>query len=395
MKVILHIGMSKSGSSALQAGLHAMHDELLNAGILYPDSGRGWHGHVFLVHGSVAPQRLPRQLLQAYNGDEHAIGRDQGAWMSALEQEVAEARPHTIILSEESLFKIADDRGLASLDERLRRLGDHIDVAAYVRRPSDHYLSAVQQTLKASHRIARPGPVVYRATLEGYARHVADCLKVVKYDPAAWQGRDILRHFLNSFVPTAHAVTTAPPQQVNSSFSAEAMAVLAEYRRRIWPDNNNLFTPDTDQLVRALIAADIEVDGKRSPRLHDQIRLAIDHASIDLTWLRDEHGIVFDGINYDAIHPAPRRPATPQTIEDICVVDADRQAELMYRLLHRLTQAPPRPDSGSATPSPGASTGSITAPRRSPPGHQSRLLTGAIADAMHRGTRPGGRSRRG
>jgi hypothetical protein len=391
MKIILHIGMPKSGSSALQAGLHAMRDELTGTGILYPESGRGWHSHQYLVYGSVAPERLPRQLLQAYGNDVQAIGRDGEAWLSALEKTIEATGPHTLILSEESLFKAATDDGLAWLNERLRRLGDAVSVVTYVRRPSDYYLSAVQQTLKASHRIAGPGPVAYRSTLEGYARHVADQMHVMKYEPAAWQDRDIVRHFLTSLIPTGRALTVMSAQEVNSSLSAEAMALLAEYRRQIWPHDHNRFTPDTNRLVRALIAVDKEVGGDRRPHLHDSIRWAIDHESIDLRWLRDEFGVVFDGIDYNAIHPAPARRPAAREVDDICPVDTKRQADVTFQLLRQLTQDLPRLDSHETHPSRDGSQDSFTAVRRHRPGRQRRTARGAIAKVLRRGPRPSAR----
>ena len=39
IRVILHAGMHKTGSSALQNSLYAHRDPLLNAGILYPTAG--------------------------------------------------------------------------------------------------------------------------------------------------------------------------------------------------------------------------------------------------------------------------------------------------------------------------------------------------------------------
>jgi hypothetical protein len=391
MEIILHIGMPKSGSSALQAGLLGMRDQLTDAGILYPEGGRGWHSHQYLVYGSVAPERLPRQLLQAYGDDVQAIGREGEAWLSALKKTIDRTGPHTLILSEESLFKTATDDGLASLNERLRRLGDAVSVVAYVRRPSDYYLSAVQQTLKASHRISGPGPVAYRSTLEGYAKRVADQMHVMKYEPAAWPDRDIVRHFLTSFVPGGHAFATVGSQRVNSSLSAEAMALLAEYRRRIWPYDNNRFTPDTNRLVHALLAADKKVGGDCRPHLHNNIRWAIDHESIDLKWLRTEFGVVFDGIDYSAIHSvADRRPAARE-VDDICPVDTKRQADLTFQLLRQLTQDPPRLDSQEAHPSRDGSQNPLTAVRRHP-GRQRRTARSAIAKALRRGPGPGARS---
>jgi hypothetical protein len=338
MRIVLHIGMPKAGSSALQAGLAAARNRLSDAGILYPDGGRGWNSHPLLLPGTIPAARLPRRLLQVYDDDEQAIGRVAEAWLSSVATTVAAMRPHTLLLSEESLFKVTEEDGLALLAKRLRRLGDVVHVVAYVRRPSDYYLSAVQQTLKASHRFNRPGRVAYRPTLEGFAKHVADEMSVMKYDPPAWPNGDIYCHFAANVIPEGHALAVDSPRQVNTSLSAEAMSILAEYRRHAWLDDDNRFTPDTSRIVDALIQRDAHVGDSWRPVLKDEIRFGIDHGSVDIVWLRDEYGIIFDGIDYERVHPATPMTSAKPRVEDICLVDDERRSELMFQVLHHLAQ---------------------------------------------------------
>jgi len=339
MRILLHIGMTKAGSSALQTGLFAQRKQLIKGGILYPDGGRGRPSHTLLVHGLVPPERLPRWLRQAYGGDTDTLGRDASAWLARLKERIDAARPQTLILSEEFLFLVADQDALIELRQRLCNLGETVEVIAYVRRPSEHYLSSVQQLLKASHRIQGPNPIAYRPALEGYAIHVADRMHVVRYERGDWPDGDILRHFLATFLPALKIGDLGPPQQVNRSLSAEAMSLLAEYRSRIWPDDHNRFTPDTNRLVRALTSSDMEVSGDRRPHLHDRIARTVDQASTDLLWLRDKHGITFDEVDYDNLEPPDYKRPPLERVDDICAVDADRRSDLTARVMYHLAKA--------------------------------------------------------
>jgi hypothetical protein len=340
VKILLHIGMGKAGSGALQAGLYAMRRQLTHVGILYPETGRGRKMHELLIHGCIPDSRLPRWLRQAYSGDSDAIGRDVEAWLSTLGSKIDRIRPHTLVLSDEALFRVIDPAGFTRLNARLRRFAHVVDVVAYVRKPSEHYLAAVQQTLKASHDITGPRPRMCRSILEGYSSHLADRLHVVKYDRSAWPDGDIVRHFLEAFAPEALSLRIDVPHEINNSLSAEAMALLGQYRSRIWPDDNNRFTPDTNRLLGALMAADVDV-GYRPPRLHDTIRRAIDQGSTDLLWLRDEHGVVFDDIDYHDIRPVRRKMPAARGIEDICPIDGRRLAELTVHVLWHLARDRP------------------------------------------------------
>jgi hypothetical protein len=378
VRVLLHIGMTKAGSSALQDGLFSVRQQLADSGVLYPDGGRVRNSHILLLQGLVPAMRLPRGLRRLYGDNVAALEHDMRAWLAGVETAIEASRPHTVILSEEFLFYVVDESALVELRRRMLRLGHTVEVVVYVRRPSEHYLSSVQQLLKASHRIPGPNPLAYRPTIEGYANHVADRLHVVKYDRDNWRDGDILRHFLTAFVPDANVRETVPVKQVNESLSAEAMSLLAEYRSRIWPDEHNRFTEDTNRIVQALVASDREVAGNRVPCLHDDVARTVDQSSTDLPWLRDRYGIDFGGVDYSAVRPAAGHHPAFTSVDSMCPVDAGRRDELMWRVMHRLAQDGARDETSEL-----ASAGGSAAPsRRSLP----RRLAGVVRKRGRRST---------
>jgi hypothetical protein len=339
MRVVLHIGMTKAGSSALQAGLFAVRKQLMDCGVFYPVRGRARNSHMLLLSGLVPPERLPRGLRHLHGDNTGAIEEDMKGWLLDLQAEIRARRPQTLVLSEEFLFYVVEQEAQITLRDRLRSLGGHtIDVVVYIRRPSEHYLASIQQLLKASHRIPGPNPIEYRRTIEGYTEHVADNTVVVKYDRANWPDADILRQFLTAFVPQVDVSISGSGREINRSLSSEAMSLLAEYRRWIWPDAHNQFTSDTSRLISALELSDIEVGGDAAPRLHDQVARRVDETSTDLLWLRDTHGITFDGIDYSEIRPAPGRHPPVQCVDEICPIDPDRRRWLTSRAMYHLAR---------------------------------------------------------
>lgn len=337
MRIVLHIGMAKAGSTALQSGLSSLRKALREAGVLYPASPLVKSKQPLLIAAVTPADHLPRLLHHKIGAETDSVDALVESWFMKVAKAIRTVRPAVLLLSDEWLFKLKDAGRLESLDRRLRSLGDQVDVVAYVRRPSAHYLSMLQQSLKASHRIRQPAGTAYCATLEGYAEHVADTLRVFPYDRAAWPGGDILRHLLDQIVPGAGLPFESVQQRPNHSLSAEAMSILAAYRAAFWPDHGGRFTPDTRRLVQALRAADAELGGSRRPQLWEPVRRYVDQASTDLLALRDHHGITFDGIDYDTVGKLPDMPPPARTVEDVCQVDAARKAELALRTIGKLS----------------------------------------------------------
>src|SRR5690606_14707056 len=130
----------------------------------------------------------------------------------------------------------------------------------------------------------------------------ADVLHPLLYERDRFPGGDVVADFAARLLPEAGDVLRAVDDpKVKPSMSAEAMAIVQDFRRRRHPDRNDRFTRDTGILIKHLAAQEASLGGERRPRLRPGIRDLVDRASVDLLWLRDAFGIGFDGIDYSAI----------------------------------------------------------------------------------------------
>jgi hypothetical protein len=346
VKIILHVGMSKSGSTALQHGLVHLRDRLRAEGYLYPDGRNTRHNHSFLVCAALPPEKLPRHYRARYRKRPGDVRKDLADWLADIRSAIEKHRPKVLLLSGETLFKLVEPAQFEAIAATLHGLAPEpapeIEVVAYVRKPSDYYMSSAQQTLKASHRIKPAGPVSYRSALEGFAG-IANRIHVVKYDRALFPGGDVVRHFLETFCERAVPVGDIPSISANVSHSAEALAVLAEYRRLYHPKEAGVFTRDTALLRQALVKADKKVPGDLRPRLKSSLARTIDEGSVDLLWLRETYGIVFNGIDYDRIAPMSNHPR-PKRLGAVCAVNEERRAHLELHVIRELTRqlVPPK-----------------------------------------------------
>ncbi|MCB1500094.1 MAG: hypothetical protein KDK07_09960 [Bauldia sp.] len=323
MRIILHIGMPKAGSTALQAALAAARRPLGKAGVLYP---KGAFNHNFLVAGIAPVNRLGRVFAQQYRGDADKIRADFAAFWQGIVDSIDRRRPEVVVLSAESLFNGLWSGGPEPLRRLFEPLGGRLEIVCYVRRPSDHYLSMAQQQLKASSVLPAFGPVAYRRPLE-VALAAAAAVHVVAYDRNLFPGGDIVADFAARFLPGTgvelHAVADA---KVKPSMSAEAMDIVQAFRREHHVGEDNRFTRGTGVLMRGLAEREAALGGQRRPQLLPAVRTHIEQSSVDVLFLRDSFGIVFEGIDYDRIALADR--VQPGAVGDICVVDPDRRALL-------------------------------------------------------------------
>ncbi|GGL78844.1 hypothetical protein [Wenxinia marina] len=355
MDVLLHIGMQKSGSTAIQTRFAAARDWLAARGLHYPQGLITPHNQSLLVALASRDKRLPRHHERVYGRDVERAIADMQAWWDGVRADARAAGARRIVLSAETLFRIEDAPSARAVAEMLRQAGGRLDLVAYLRRPSEQYVGLVQQRLKAGHVLIQPRPTAYRAALETW-EGVADSLAVRLYDRAAFPEGDIARAFLAEAGEDPGALP--PPgddgAEANVSLGAEGMAILQDYRARFHPRANRRHKPDSAALLQALseaeavLRAEAEARGEDAPappRLLPDLADRIDHGSHDLSWLRERWGIVFAGIDYARIAPAGTFD-TVRRVADICPVDPALCERLMLGALAGMARRmppPPRP----------------------------------------------------
>ncbi|MFK7753730.1 MAG: glycosyltransferase [Sedimentitalea sp.] len=125
-RLVLHIGLHKTGTTYIQHHLQAHRAALLKRGVLVPQTG---------LSAPEAPLRAG--ALPGHQGLVGALRRDDPVVWAQLGQEIRTSRADTVVLSCENMaFPTAPDRGvlIARLMARLSGF-DEVDVVALLRRP--------------------------------------------------------------------------------------------------------------------------------------------------------------------------------------------------------------------------------------------------------------------
>ena len=184
MKVILHIGPHKTGTTAIQSFMHLNAPALARAGVSYPEWAPGERNHHGLVHG-----------LRTTSMFDATVSRVRGMLDAA-----ASAGCDRFVLSSEMF--VEHEVPIWALDGVFE--GHEVSVLAYIRRPDDLYASAYAQLVtdgpsrrSAPLDAAPPAyDVSYATVFPKWMCHFPPGRMVIApFDAGQWPGGSLLRDF--------------------------------------------------------------------------------------------------------------------------------------------------------------------------------------------------------
>lgn len=369
-KVILHVGLPKTGSTALQKTLLACTPQLKKAGVLYPK--HDLHKQDFLVtylYRKVPATQMGRFILREADTWEarreiyHLLRGDPGyrqevkrsvqaraaeLWGQLVDKGGAEC-VQKIVLSDELLANAPDtEETRAHVRVSMAELSDDITVVAYLRSPVPRFLSGAGQKLKTLQGVPRIGEksYAYKATLERLNALGLGPLKLHVYGRETLVNGDIIADFQHHYLPEITETLNADLSgETNENISAEAMVIfqslLSAVQSKKTSKMHHLRSANPTQSKRVkkeIFRIDQAVDGFTKPALREEaVTRIIDAQAADLLWLRDTHGIAFSDVDYDRLSPdMPNDPASLIRVQDFCVVDSDRLEEMLQELFAAL-----------------------------------------------------------
>lgn len=336
MKVVLHIGLPKTGSTSIQATLAQKRRDLARAGIFYPRLA-GFHHHNLLAL-PFGKRKLPRAFQLQLASYEQARELAERAWKTVA-AETARKKPKTVVLSGEYFWKVQRHRALRQQLSEAFPQATNIEIVAYLRRPSRHYVSMLQQLLHASHTIPAPVRLEYAKVLRRWAK--TGNLVLREYAPRHLLNGDIVDDFYVHFLGQPSGPRPRIATEKNVSLSPESMVVLQRVRRHLHPKDNHIITRNSDRLVAALRDAERRVGVRQTPlRLRPRFANHLDQPHADDRRLERSFGFRFvhlkDSAKKGPIVELPR----PTEVEQVVGVDEERLAQIYSATLEVLLETP-------------------------------------------------------
>lgn len=293
MRVVVHAGMHKTGSSAIQQYFSKVSKDKISYPrwtdsnlcglfvLLFHDEDKLASYHGFKARGQEFIDTLPRMRER---------------WLKSFEEDIEQAEGKTLVFSAEDISA----PGLRSAVERmhafLARRTSEIDVVAYVRSPLSFAVSAFQQMLKDGG--------INRLNIDALWPHYryrfemleeifgSQSVNLRMYDATQLRGGDVVRDFANILQLDIDVIS---PLQANISLSAEATALLFMQRRL------------GDGFISGFLGAQagnnsfvskLQTIGDRKMTFAEELWGPVQNShSEDLRWIEERLGRSFDSAN--------------------------------------------------------------------------------------------------
>lgn len=329
MKLVLHAGMHKTGSSSIQKSF-ATYDR---GGVAYLQVGHPNHSGLHFTAFAKAPHRYRAHVKNKRSEEEVAALRARfreritAACLAARERGV-----HTLLSSGEDL-SVLRRPGLRELRDFFAPLVSEIEIIAYLRPPASFMRSALQQRVVGGQgcKLADLYPQ-YRSRFEKFDEIFgAAAVTLIKFDRAQLHEGDVTLDFARRVGADMGREEVA---HMNESRSLEATALLFAQRRLGRGMESYPGAPqDNQRLVQSLS----RIGEGRIHLSPEGLAPILEAHRADLDWVSARLGQPFA----DAPEPHPQAIGAPRELLDIA---AGQMPALMRRIAEETPDLPVEPE---------------------------------------------------
>ena len=226
MKLLLHIGPHKTGSTSVQLSLSKVRKALLEQGVWYFEPKIAATSAIFAQYAS-KEQRLAPGLLRKF-ANEDAILAWSRQCLVDLRAQAARGDADLCIISSEDFLSLTPDK-VAELLRDMQEIFSEVTVLAYARDPVALYLSVLQQMVKTGFQLRQlKTPETFnfplRRGLETYGRVLGRPRMIVRnFDRANLVQGDVVQDFA-AVVGKIGPTITLPSLRQNESLPGAATA---------------------------------------------------------------------------------------------------------------------------------------------------------------------------
>jgi hypothetical protein len=327
---LLHIGTPKTGTTSIQRWLAHAQEEGSLAPVSYPLWGDD-HNHQRLMVLYKPYEDLSPAMRHSYSPGGRRYMRMRQRYREFLFSELRTAS--AAVLSAESASDRLTPPLIARLREDLESVGfRECHIVLYVRDPADFFLSRAQQELKMAVRSFDMDPATFRYDFLGIAttwEHAFPGRLIVRKFPTD-PGHSIIDDFAAVMQQCLGVTPPQVPLRMNTTYSAEAMQILQDYRETFWPDTEFL-TPDTARLIYFLGQSRQDVS-QTKPVLKNEVaeQIRANHKA-DAELLHSRYGVDLGLRNCTPTPAVPR--GEPYRVDEILEsIDPEIVRQLLLRL---------------------------------------------------------------
>jgi len=327
-RIILHIGLPKTGTSSIQQSLYENQALLTSYRMSYP---------VFegINHADINMCFVPDRLQEYYNIvndriETSSIEHHKSEYAAFLKREISKKRPKTVIISTESLFKKFDITFIEYLKAITNR-NVELTVLCYVRDPVDWIKSASQQMIKYPKVTTNEDfrELVGERGIKSFEWWVstvgADHINVFSLETARQHSGGLISHFYQQ-LGVENIDGLIEPRWENETISLEA-ACLIQYINKKVPlyvgtcfnteqgraqnDTNMLFDIGQIKFERPISKRKQDVERAEKFRRYLKTQFGIEYPIVNIGDECDEPAYMSEAVKHDILK---RKPMMSKTI---------------------------------------------------------------------------------
>lgn len=326
-RAVVHIGLHKTGTTALQHALFTNRDRLRREhAVLYPDIGANHSVWLYSLFGS-SPHTYPPNVKQGMSTPASAAARNEER-ARRLEELLDQSGAHSLLLSGEDLSLLTGPE-VAEFGSWIRRHCRSVRVAVMLREPVSWFTSLAQHavkqhlTLEEAHRHVLETRGVRDRVAPWVEEFGAGAVVAGDVSESAAHSRGIVGAFCAlAGLPEAVAGPPGPVTRQNEALSQAGARLMSELNRiRPFYEDGQMSTLRRTDDFRAF-----ERVGGPPFRLPDDVHAAVvERAATERDWVEMTLGIVHGRVGGD---PAEEDGAPDEPWEAVALAISDLHNQL-------------------------------------------------------------------
>ncbi len=325
----LHIGMEKTGSTALQTVSGKNRDTLMRHGILYPRTAGEINQVKLTLYAAGGPKTLNLRRLAGLVRDD-AYKRFKANFAEELRSEIRASGCSRIHLSNEHLSsRLTSAQQVDRIAAIVCPLADIVKIVVYLRPQAELFLSSYSTAIKAGRTTALEPPRYAENPRYNYANKLSlwgdafgdENVIVRVYDRNTLVGGDLVKDFF-SVMGYEPGSDINIPTTLNARLDHAALQFLLEFNKHVPLFLKESVNPDRGNIIGALAMA-TKSSGSALPVpaavLHDIAKLYEEsNAMIARRFLGRPDGKLFAGVEY-----GEQPKGEPLTVERAVEISAE------------------------------------------------------------------------
>lgn len=329
-KLLLHIGMHKTGSSSLQTSFFSSRETLLNAGITYLDIEDN-HSAAFYSLFCDAPEKYHINRRRGIHTLEQTAAHNRSL-RKMLSEKLAAIDTDLTIISGEDLSLLPKPK-VGELQQFLMSFFDDVRVIGYARPPVSFVNSMAQQSIRGGatmeHLSANPPAPNYQWRFQKFLDAFgADKVTLRQFSRETLKNGCIVTDFVNATGLPNHLCSTLMISRRNDGLSMLAGTLLARMNAQI-----PVFVDDIPNPARkANVAARLQtLSGPAFKLTRDSTERALAESDWDIKWMQALLGKNGYAVGFDD------RDSLKDVTDDSASGYRDTELDALVRLIHELS----------------------------------------------------------